>query len=995
MITAQFWLDKRYPKEVRESVKNLYLRGKELTGELDLREFISLEKLDCCFNQLTSLNLNGLKNLEVLYANDNLLTDLNYSDLDPGKLTGLIIDNNNLSQQNVSVFKNFVNLEDLRIGSDDREKINKGIYNRFYGSLESLKDLTRLQDLGINNTDINSGVEYLPSNVSVIRYSTTRVGNRLKDIAEELNTFLNQRISENWKFFHHNFTEQSEREWRYRGFSSHDVEKWIKVGLQPEEWELASYLRANNYNPILELNLTELRKEDRSAQKYLDRKYSESEKKWENWLDISRSGLVGGLVLENWTNLERLDCYNNKLANLTINNCISLTRIECISNIISNLTVNNCPEIAVLSVKINKLSNLTFLNNLNHEKLVILYLDNNNFAPQNLDIFRNFTNLKFLYLNDNNFFGSLQPLQNLTKLERLGISGNEINDGLEYLSNSCKEISCRGKMYGDLVLYGNNLTVWQEAHSHLMKTFANQSTANYYGQVEPEVLTTKPKYLNEKLSSDTISVTSHDLFDLDYSKFILRDGRPFSWETQSESKFLISDKMPLRLYDLSRDKVELTEVNKVTDYIIISYCWGTEWEKTPQSYGQVYQTDLTKLGRKALNKVKAFYQSHKEAGVPAHIWIDNFCINQTDTAEKGVEVRNQKQYYSKAVATLVSIDSSIGKIEGRNELEFTKHVTREIMSSQWFERSWTFQEGFLSKQTIFMFDDCLVDGRILSQSWGALQNEIVNSYSLSLNKNLRIFITPLGWSYGKNEKQKVNLGLIQSLYSVKDRQQTVQIDGIYSILGLLPYGEKVKSQYKPSGQVYNQEDLEKALLEIMKIAVQEGNYQEIFAWQGSRRNEPELWLIPRVKDNGSVDIRRVIDSVGYQPKNIELTSNGINLIGFKFVIDFIRPRNDDKLWVQENQKVFQLKGIVENLDKIKSGDALVIPEEQNGDKKFAILIPNNENDSIDTVEFSIIPSSDNVYSSLKVQKLFIDIVKKEVISDKIETDYFLDLNKWI
>ncbi|CAI2184375.1 806_t:CDS:2, partial [Funneliformis geosporum] len=50
--------------------------------------------------------------------------------------------------------------------------------------------------------------------------------------------------------------------------------------------------------------------------------------------------------------------------------------------------------------------------------------------------------------------------------------------------------------------------------------------------------------------------------------------------------------------------------------------------------------------------------------------------------------------------------------------------------------------------------------------------------------------------YGANSTQKVELGLIQALDAVKHRHQTVPVDGLYSILGLLPYGEKVQTNYK-------------------------------------------------------------------------------------------------------------------------------------------------------------------------------------------------------
>ncbi|CAI2184682.1 6045_t:CDS:2 [Funneliformis geosporum] len=92
----------------------------------------------------------------------------------------------------------------------------------------------------------------------------------------------------------------------------------------------------------------------------------------------------------------------------------------------------------------------------------------------------------------------------------------------------------------------------------------------------------------------------------------------------------------------------------------------------------------------------------------------------------------------------------------------------------------------------------------------------------------------------KIEEKKVNLGLVQALHAVKHRKQTVALDGIYSILGLLPYGEKVEVKYKENDHKYTEEELEKTLLDIMKLAVQEGFYYEPLAWIGERRNEPEL-----------------------------------------------------------------------------------------------------------------------------------------------------------
>jgi hypothetical protein len=77
-------------------------------------------------------------------------------------LTVIHLNNNNFLLQNLNCFRNFVNLKSLAIGNDDKEKIEKGIYNRFCGSLETLKNLKYLECLDIEGTDIDSGLENLP-----------------------------------------------------------------------------------------------------------------------------------------------------------------------------------------------------------------------------------------------------------------------------------------------------------------------------------------------------------------------------------------------------------------------------------------------------------------------------------------------------------------------------------------------------------------------------------------------------------------------------------------------------------------------------------------------------------------------------------------------------------------------------------------------------------------------------------------------------------------
>lgn len=56
------------------------------------------------------------------------------------------------------------------MGNNIEWRINQGIYNHFAGSLKFLKKMSKLEWCDISNTDIDSGLEYLPKSVENFRY---------------------------------------------------------------------------------------------------------------------------------------------------------------------------------------------------------------------------------------------------------------------------------------------------------------------------------------------------------------------------------------------------------------------------------------------------------------------------------------------------------------------------------------------------------------------------------------------------------------------------------------------------------------------------------------------------------------------------------------------------------------------------------------------------------------------------------------------------------
>ncbi|CAB5386182.1 unnamed protein product [Rhizophagus irregularis] len=211
-INAQKYINQKYPtKEEKEKENRLIINNKDLEGHLDLSEFVNLEILNCSNNQLISLDIRKNMRLTDLDCSQNKLTNLdltsssnityiraNYNQLIDIRLP--IVNNNekleyinlfdNSLSQNLDCFGCFFNLKQLFIVNTDEYRIQQGIFNRFHGSLKPLKSLNKLESLNINNTDIDSGIEYLPDSVKNFRCSIDkRPEAKVKIIYKQLEIF--------------------------------------------------------------------------------------------------------------------------------------------------------------------------------------------------------------------------------------------------------------------------------------------------------------------------------------------------------------------------------------------------------------------------------------------------------------------------------------------------------------------------------------------------------------------------------------------------------------------------------------------------------------------------------------------------------------------------------------------------------------------------------------------------------------------------------------
>lgn len=141
-----------------------------------------------------------------------------------------------------------------------------------------------------------------------------------------------------------------------------------------------------------------------------------------------------------------------------------MKKISYYDNGLTALDLTNFSNLEEITFSNGQLNEIKF-SSAAGEKLKILNLGNNNFQ-QDLSFLSGLVGLRELYLRNNKFKGSLEPLQDLNKLERLNISnvdidssslkplqklvklkmlnisGTNFDSGLEYLPESLKDFRC-------------------------------------------------------------------------------------------------------------------------------------------------------------------------------------------------------------------------------------------------------------------------------------------------------------------------------------------------------------------------------------------------------------------------------------------------------------------------------------------------------------------------------------------------------------------------
>ena len=262
-----------------------------------------------------------------------------------------------------------------------KERYKNDIYNRFSGSLEPLKNLVKLKILEISNTDIDGGLEHLPSGIEkIVCFTEERPECKSNKIAEEMASYI---INEEYQKY--NFYDQ---------YYYYDFQAWRK--------DNADLIKITDKSP---------------AQKWLDENYPKNGTS-KDFRKISEDGYnTSNLGKKREEVNEVIDIrYRNLEGPLKLEGFINLQELWCKGNQITSLDLSDCPKLKKLWCAENKLTILDFSNN---------------------------SKLDLLDARDNPLV-SLEPLKALTNLCYLSIVETNISNGLEYLPASLKELLLDG-----------------------------------------------------------------------------------------------------------------------------------------------------------------------------------------------------------------------------------------------------------------------------------------------------------------------------------------------------------------------------------------------------------------------------------------------------------------------------------------------------------------------------------------------------------------------
>ncbi|KAI8943031.1 hypothetical protein NX059_001067 [Plenodomus lindquistii] len=153
------------------------------------------------------------------------------------------------------------------------------------------------------------------------------------------------------------------------------------------------------------------------------------------------------------------------------------------------------------------------------------------------------------------------------------------------------------------------------------------------------------------------------------------------------------------------------------EYVALSYTWGN-----PEPLRSITINDQRCGVRDNLFKFLRAYARDPRCASHPFLWIDQLCIDQTNTSERNHQVRQMKNIYSHAQLVVSWLDDSSYKAACVLEKEYSndnqeslRKATTEMLSNVYFTRLWIVQEFLLAVRLLIFCRDIWIDRDKINQ----------------------------------------------------------------------------------------------------------------------------------------------------------------------------------------------------------------------------------------------------------------------------------------
>ncbi|RYC82304.1 hypothetical protein BFJ63_vAg14791 [Fusarium oxysporum f. sp. narcissi] len=274
---------------------------------------------------------------------------------------------------------------------------------------------------------------------------------------------------------------------------------------------------------------------------------------------------------------------------------------------------------------------------------------------------------------------------------------------------------------------------------------------------------------------------------------------------------------PTRIYD-AQDRVTKSHVEPAY-YLALSYSWD-EWPSD--------STLKFKVG-----------ELSQKLGI-RYFWVDRWCIDQDDDADKRREVPLMRGYYEGSSGCVVLTGKGMQSFQclpmydgtvlaAYQQLIENRDAIVSLLRCRWASRIWTMQEALMSRQVIYTINNQLIDGDYISELMAYIQtfseiyerhngtDQWVGGYGCyGWNARLPSLFKPRQFSdrndpkaftvirtiFGGEQQYTelkayggLQMPLEQALVVVEGREASRQEDYIYGVLGITENGHKIEVEY--------------------------------------------------------------------------------------------------------------------------------------------------------------------------------------------------------